>query len=99
MLNIIVLTVLGLIRSVVLGGFLCYTWNIHSHPYGGTDITFAQGMVFGLVLQVVGGVLRGPGNPEKEKTNDEMIAWLILVSFSSSIAIALTWALVALLSN
>ena len=97
--NVIVLMVLGLIRSAILGGFFAYTWNTHSHPYGGTDITFAQGMVFGLVLQVIAGVFRGSGRPSKDTTNDENIAWAILVSFSSSIAIALTWALVALLSN
>lgn len=96
--NIVVVMILGLIRTFVLGGFFTYTWNIYSQPYGGSTLTFVEGVVFGLVLQVVAGVFRGYGRPSKDTTDDENIAWSILASFSSSVAIALTWALVAFLS-
>lgn len=99
MINVVLLLTLGLVRSAVLDGFLSYTWNIYVHNAGYSDASFSwtQGMVAGLVLQVVGSFLYEHTPPTKE--TDEMLAWHMLVTFASSIGIALTWALVALLQN
>lgn len=89
------LFLLGLCRSLFLGGFLGYAWNM----YGGwRAVSFGEGVAAGLVLQVIGSLFQRPKERIRDEDWEDELDWSVTISVSSSAAILLSWALLAVLA-